>query len=83
MKGSKFMWTDEVESAFQLIKECITTAPILVLPDFSQPFELHTNAFKVGIRVVLSQNSRPVAFLVKNCLVRSLTVVLMMWSFIQ
>ncbi|XP_021975042.1 uncharacterized protein LOC110870148 [Helianthus annuus] len=62
MKGKTFLWTDEAELAFQVLKEKLTTAPILVLPDFSQVFELHTDASKVGIGGVLSQGGRPVAY---------------------
>ena len=62
MKGNRFEWTDMADLAFSEIKNRLTSAPILVLPDFSQVFELHTDASKVGIGAVLSQNSRPVAF---------------------
>ncbi|XP_022032214.1 uncharacterized protein LOC110933292 [Helianthus annuus] len=62
MKGKTFVWTDEAELAFQVVKEKLTTAPILVLPNFSQVFELHTDASKVGIGGVLSQGGQPVAY---------------------
>ncbi|KAJ0735706.1 putative nucleotidyltransferase, Ribonuclease H [Helianthus annuus] len=62
MKGKTFVWTDEAELAFQVVKEKLTTALILVLPNFSQVFELHTDASKVGIGGVLSQGGRPVAY---------------------
>ncbi|KAK4855125.1 hypothetical protein QYF36_004243 [Acer negundo] len=62
MKGVKFQWTSEAEKGFQKINEQLTTAPILVLPDFSQPFELHSDTSKVGIRAVLSQAGKPVAY---------------------
>nr|GEU92848.1 hypothetical protein [Tanacetum cinerariifolium] len=62
MKGNSFVWTKEVELAFQVVKEKLTTAPILVLPDFSKVFELHTDASKVVIGEVLSQGGRPIAY---------------------
>ncbi|XP_022862997.1 uncharacterized protein LOC111383153 [Olea europaea var. sylvestris] len=52
----KCEWTPEVELSLQLIKQKLTTAPILVLSDFTQPFELHCDASKVGIGGVLSQS---------------------------
>lgn len=62
MKGKQFSWSEEAGVAFERIKELLTTAPILVLPDFQLLFELHTDASKVGIGGVLSQSGRPVAY---------------------
>ncbi|GJY15597.1 putative nucleotidyltransferase, ribonuclease H [Tanacetum coccineum] len=62
MKGKSFVWTEEAESAFQVVKEKLTKALILVLPDFSKVFKLYTDASKVAIRDVLSQGGRRVAY---------------------
>ena len=61
MKASKFLWTTEATKAFHQIKEKLTKVPILAFPNFSRPFELHCDAFKVGIGAVLSQNGKLVA----------------------
>nr|GEY25359.1 hypothetical protein [Tanacetum cinerariifolium] len=66
MKGKSFVWTEKAELAFQVVKEKLTTASILVLPDFSKVFELHTDASKVAIGGVLSQGGRPVAYFIKK-----------------
>ncbi|GJR92736.1 putative nucleotidyltransferase, ribonuclease H [Tanacetum coccineum] len=62
MKGKSFVWTKEVELAFQVVKEKLTTTPILILSNFSKVFKLHIDASKVAIGGVLSQGGRPVAY---------------------
>lgn len=62
MKEGRFNCTPEATAAFELIKTKLTTAPVLVLPDFFETFELHSDASKLGIGAVLSQRGRPIAY---------------------
>ena len=54
-KEQPFQWTSSCEQAFQTLKEALTTAPILVYPDFQKQFILSTDASATAISFILSQ----------------------------
>lgn len=66
-KRTKFEWTQDCEDAFSELKQCLCRDPCLIMPDFTQPFTLHTDWSKCAIGAVLSQTGadgldHPIAF---------------------
>ena len=58
-----FCWEASQQRAFDLLKYLLTHAPVLQLPDFTQPFFLVvTDASGSGIGDVLMQNDHPIAY---------------------
>ncbi|KAL5021393.1 hypothetical protein ScPMuIL_000548, partial [Solemya velum] len=51
----QFKWGPEQETAFSKLKECLSTPPILSYPDYTVPFEIHTDASGLGLGAVLYQ----------------------------
>lgn len=52
---AKPKWTSEAEQAFIDIKKALINAPVLALPDYKLPFEIHTDASNVGIGAMITQ----------------------------
>ena len=50
------------EKAFNLLKDKLTNAPLLCLPNFDKAFEIECDASGVGTRVILMQDSNLVAY---------------------
>lgn len=59
-------WTPECEQNFQLLKDCLTSAPVLAYADFTKPFVLQIDASHAGLGAVLAQEQggqrKPIAF---------------------
>jgi hypothetical protein len=64
-KNSLFVWTNEHATSFSLLKEALSSAPVLSLPDFTKPFHIETDACGKGVGAVLTQDGHPLAFISK------------------
>jgi RNase H-like domain found in reverse transcriptase/Reverse transcriptase (RNA-dependent DNA polymerase) len=65
-KDQKFEWSEEAQQAFNILKERLTTTPVLLLPDSTKPFMVTTDASDYAIGAVLTQDQgkgeQPVAY---------------------
>ena len=61
-KEVKFDWDDRCEEAFQELKRRLTSAHILVVPDREQGYTVYCDASRAGLRCVLMQSGRVVAY---------------------
>ncbi|MBW0544525.1 hypothetical protein O181_084240, partial [Austropuccinia psidii MF-1] len=63
-KDTVFEMTVERFKAFESLREALTTAPLLLMPDFKLPFKLYINASGDGLGAALNQvqiiNDKPV-----------------------
>ena len=50
-----FIWTPECQLSFEVLKQLLSTTPVLSYPDFNVEFILDTDASNHGIGAVLSQ----------------------------
>ena len=48
-------WDEQEQAAFQQLKDCLVTAPVLAYADYSLPFILHTDSSTEGLGAVLYQ----------------------------
>ena len=65
-----WLWTSEHQSAFNHLKTCVTTAPVLSIPTDIDPYRLEADSSGHALGAVLSQCQsgvwRPIAFLSKS-----------------
>jgi len=61
-KDQPFAWTDRCEESFRELKQRLMSAPVLVIPDVSKPFEVYCDASHQGLGCVLMQKRKVVAY---------------------
>ena len=70
-KETPFCWTEETQKSFDLLKQKLTSSPMLMMPDQNRPFQIECDASKYASGAVLTQQDsngdrHPVAYLSKT-----------------
>ena len=61
-KQAKWNWDDKCQQAFDTIKKLVARKTLLSYPNFNEPFDIHTDASKLQLGAVISQEGKPIAF---------------------
>ena len=70
-KDTMFQWTEETQRSFDSLRQKLTSSPVLMMPDQTQPFQIECDASKYASGAALTQQDNnsdrhPVAFLSKT-----------------
>jgi hypothetical protein len=61
-KGKNLIWEDVPTKCSNAIKRVIGREVLLAYPNFNKPFEIHTDASKMQLGAVISQDNKPITF---------------------
>ncbi|GJS69071.1 putative reverse transcriptase domain-containing protein [Tanacetum coccineum] len=61
-KNKTYVWGDKQDEAFQIMKEKLCNAPVLVLPDGPDDFVVYCDTSKQGFGCVLMQRGKVIAY---------------------
>jgi hypothetical protein len=61
-KNTLFVWSQECETCFQTLKEKLTTAPMLAIPETGKDYAVYCDASKNGLGCVLMQDRKVIAY---------------------
>ncbi|KAK1646343.1 hypothetical protein QYE76_064148 [Lolium multiflorum] len=61
-KNTPFVWSEECEQSFQTLKEKLTTAPVLAVPEVGKDYTVYCDASKHGLGCVLMQDRKFISY---------------------
>ena len=61
-KDVKYDWVDACQQSFEELKDRLTSAPVLALPNGRDGFVVYSDAFRQGLGYVLMQNDRVITY---------------------
>jgi hypothetical protein len=61
-KKVEFKWTPACQESFEMLKQKLTTTPVLFPPDVHKPFSVYCDASCTGLGCVLMQEGKVVAY---------------------
>jgi hypothetical protein len=61
-KNKAFEWTVECQASFEELRNCLTSALVLVLPDLTKKFDIYCDASQQGLGCVLMQDGKVVSY---------------------
>ena len=61
-KSKKFEWSEACERSFKILKDRLTSALVLTLPEGTKGFVVYYDASRVGLGCVLMQHEKVVAY---------------------
>ncbi|XP_070008781.1 putative mitochondrial protein AtMg00860 [Nicotiana tabacum] len=73
LKKDCFKWINEATHSFEELKRVLTSALVLALPNFDNPFIVETDACDMVLGVVLMLQGQPIAYLSKALSVKHLS----------
>ncbi|KAI0529011.1 hypothetical protein KFK09_001556 [Dendrobium nobile] len=65
LKAKQLLWNESCQRSWDTIKEALSSAPVLALPNFDLPFQVDTDASTVGVGAdfILSSDHKALQFL--------------------
>jgi hypothetical protein len=61
-KGKEFKWDEACQKCFEELKERLTTAPVLIMPDIHKGFGVYCDASHLGLGCMLMQEGKVIAY---------------------